>query len=80
MKDLTKKKYVYESPDCGNTVYAREIGSNQRRLIKSSSLHSQLQKQQLWRDILQEAETDQQLRHLVDQVEIFWRLKHESRN
>ncbi len=28
--------YVYESPDGGETVYAREIGSTERRLIGKS--------------------------------------------
>jgi hypothetical protein len=28
--------YIYESPDGGETVYAREIGSQERRLIGKS--------------------------------------------
>ncbi len=28
--------YVYESPDGGETVYAREVGSQERRLIGKS--------------------------------------------
>jgi hypothetical protein len=28
------KKYIYESPDKGKTVYRREFGSNERELYK----------------------------------------------
>lgn len=33
-----KKKYIYESPDKGKTVYARELGQpiSERKLIKET--------------------------------------------
>jgi hypothetical protein len=32
---MEKKKYIYESPDKGETIYAREIGSGlPRKLIQ----------------------------------------------
>lgn len=80
MKDLTKKKYVYESPDGGNTVYAREVGSTKRRLIKENPLRSQLEKQQTWRSMLLASESDATLKHLMDQAEIYWRMKYDSNN
>lgn len=80
MKDLIKKKYVYESPDGGTTVYAREVGSTKRRLIQSPPLRQQLQKQQVWRNILAASETDNELRYLLEQAEIYWRMKYDSDN
>jgi|TARA_B110000285_G_scaffold224327_1_gene281020 hypothetical protein len=36
---MSKKKYIYESPDKGKTVYAREIGgSSERKLIKPAEV------------------------------------------
>jgi len=33
MDNLKDVKTIYESPDGGKTVYARQIGTNERRLI-----------------------------------------------
>tara|TARA_B100000497_G_C7347170_1_gene227158 strand:- start:397 stop:570 length:174 start_codon:yes stop_codon:yes gene_type:complete len=31
------KKYIYESPDKGKTVYRREFGSNVRELVEKTN-------------------------------------------
>ena len=36
MNETTKKPMIFESPDKGKTVYAREFGSKERKLIKKS--------------------------------------------
>ena len=33
----TEKKYIYESPDKGKTVYRREFGKHERELIKQDT-------------------------------------------
>jgi hypothetical protein len=68
--------YVYESPDRGDTVYRRRAGTNQRELVREGPLRKKVLRSQLWRDIFQAAETDPELQHLIEQVEIYHALKN----
>lgn len=68
--------YVYESPDSGDTVYRRRAGTNQREVIKEGPMRQRVLRSQLWRDIFQAAETDPELQHLLEQVEIYHALKN----
>jgi hypothetical protein len=43
---------VYESPDGGNTVYARQAGSIERTLVYKSPASHLINRHALWRDIL----------------------------
>ena len=68
--------YVYESPDRGDTVYRRRAGTNQRELVREGPLRQKMLRSQLWRDIFQAAETDPELRHMIEQIEIYHALKN----
>ena len=68
--------YVYESSDSGDTVFRRLAGTNQREMVKEGPLRRKIQRSQLWRDILVAAETDPVLRDMLDQIEIYHRLKN----
>ena len=78
--------YIYESPDGGSTVYAREFGSSERKIVGytydgegvyQTSLHRQQLKQtQLWREIHLAAETDLVLKDMLDKVIIYHTLKN----
>jgi hypothetical protein len=68
--------YVYESPDRGDTVYRRRAGTNQREMVQESPLRKKMLRSQLWRDIFQAAETDPELKHMLEQVEIYHALKN----
>jgi hypothetical protein len=68
--------YVYESPDRGDTVYRRRAGTNQRELVKEGPLRKKVLRSQLWRDIFLAAETDPELKHMLEQVEIYHALKN----
>ena len=68
--------YVYESPDRGDTLYRRRAGTNQRELVKEGPLRKKVLRSQLWRDIFEAAETDPELKHLIEQVEIYHALKN----
>lgn len=72
---VDEKKYIYESPDGGNTVYRRRAGTNQRELIRKGILHQNALRSQLWRDIFRTAETDSVLKDMIAQVEVYHRLK-----
>ena len=71
-----KQVYIYESPDSGDTVYRRLAGTNQREMVREGPLRKKLMQSQLWRDILQSAESDPVLRDMLDRVEVYHRLKN----
>ena len=71
--------YIYESPDGGDTVYRRSFCDIQRELHsisdKKRSQIDNLKKDKLWGDIHRAAQSDPVLQHMLDQVEIYHRLK-----
>jgi hypothetical protein len=69
---------IYESPDGGETVYAKHPGEDhtQRRLIREGPLQKRLRRSQLWREIFEAAETDPALSDMVKQVEAYHQLKN----
>ena len=71
-----KEIYIYESPDSGDTIYRRLIGTQQRELVKEGALRKMMQRSQLWREILAAAETDQVLQEMINKVEVYHRLKN----
>jgi len=74
--DMTK--YIFESPDGGETVYRREFGEQRRELVQGDPAEVLQESQQLyrWRNILRLAKTDSELKELVEQVEVYYRLKY----
>ena len=72
--------YVYESPDGGHTVYRRESGSTQRELHSISDyqlkVQQQLKRKELWQGILDCAEHNAELGNMLEQIEIYYSLKH----
>jgi hypothetical protein len=68
--------YVYESPDRGESLYRRRAGTNQRELVQEGPLRKKMLRSQLWRDIFEAAETDPDLKHMIEQVEIYHALKN----
>ena len=71
---------IYESPDGGDTVYSREAGSADRIVVREGTLRQMQRRSQLWRDIYLRSQTDDELRHLIEQVEIFYRLRYTNPN
>jgi len=67
---------VFESPDGGNTVYEREFGSSERKIIHEGALRRLQQRSQLWREIFLAARQDAALQEMIDQVEVYYKLKH----
>ena len=64
---------IYESPDGGKTVYERDIGSNQKKLIKSEGFDD-LQDHMLWNEIRLAAKTNPALQKAVNRVKMLYRL------
>jgi len=69
--------YIYESPDGGSTVYRRRLGTTERELIQESPLARLRSRSELWRGIFESAEADEALRTMIDQVEVYYRLRNQ---
>jgi hypothetical protein len=74
-------KYVYESPDGGQTVYRRKIGQTQKELHSISyekrQWDQQVEQEMLWVKISQASKTNPALKLALDQARIIYEL---SRN
>jgi hypothetical protein len=70
--------YIYESPDGGETVYARESGSTERRMIgqslKAAGLVKDLEQDRLWGNIRRAAETNPALQDALDRAVVIYQL------
>jgi len=75
-----QETYIYESPDSGDTVYRRRMGSTQRELHSISdkrlNLENELKKNKLWGDIHRAAQSDPVLQDMLDRIEVYHRLKN----
>jgi hypothetical protein len=73
---------VFESPDGGRTVYARNPGSKERTLHWQDPNMQQelkeLESQKRWVDIFQARRDNAELDHLCEQVEILYELSRKS--
>jgi hypothetical protein len=73
---------VFESPDGGNTVYSRELGSDKRELIQQYDprthdgrpLHDLIMEDKLWGNIRRAAETNPTLQDALDRAIMIYHL------
>jgi hypothetical protein len=69
---------VFESPDGGETVYVREVGSSKRTLHSESpkkrSMYDKIMEDKLWGDIRREAETNSTLQAAMERVKVTYYL------
>jgi hypothetical protein len=74
---------VFESPDGGRTVYARQPGESTRKLYSQDPALQQelkdLENSKRWVEILQARKDNPELNHLCEQVEIFYELGRNSK-
>jgi len=75
-------KYVYESPDNGETVYKRKVGETERELHSVSerrkNLINEIRENQLWGDIHRAALTNPALQEALDRVKIIYYLSKDN--
>jgi hypothetical protein len=73
-------RLIYESPDRGKTVYAREVGSDKRYLVKQDEEVVQREKTAIRANrlltILKLSETDTTLRDALAQLEVLYIVKY----
>ena len=69
---------IYESPDKGETVYSREIGTTERTLVsesnKAKSMREQLIEDKMWGEIRRLAKTNPTMKDAVDKVIMVYHL------
>jgi hypothetical protein len=65
-------EYIYESPDGGKTIYAREKGVHpvKRVLIgaRYPTIQERLEEERMWKDILELSKTNETLRSELERV------------
>lgn len=70
--------YIYESPDGGESIYAREAGTNDRVLVgqsyKARSKLDQIKEDKLWGEIRRKAQTHAGLAEELERVIVYYRL------
>jgi hypothetical protein len=75
---------IFESPDGGETVYARIPGSNERVKISESNhvrdLKQDMTDTQLWHEIRNTAKTNAALREAMDRVIVLYHLSKDKDN
>ena len=65
---------IYESPDKGETVYARESGTTDKVIVERVSLIDNLRDTQLWGNIRRSAKDNAALQKALDQCIIIYML------
>ena len=74
--------YIYESPDGGETTYAREVGTNERIMIgqsyKARSKWDQIKEDKLWGEIRRKAQTHPGLAEELERVIVYYKLLEQN--
>ena len=74
--------YIYESPDGGETVYAREMGAlpESRVMIGQSWMAKEQIEQRMWTDIYKHRNRNIALQHAVEECIIIYKLSEEYKD
>ena len=74
--------YVYESPDGGETTYAREMGASpESRIMIGQSWQAKEQiEQRMWTDIYKHRNRNCALQHAVEECIIIYKLSEEYKD
>lgn len=77
-------EYVFESPDGGHTVYRRHVGKLDRELVsidqETQDRLAQLKQDKIWGEIRRAADADPVLKEMLEQAQIYYELKHNSKS
>jgi len=68
---------IYESPDGGATIYAREHGSTERTIVREdTSTLDRLRESKMWGEIRRMAKTNAAMKEYTDRcIELYYLLK-----
>lgn len=71
---------IFESPDGGETVYARKPGTTERTMVyqspKARRAIANLQRTKLWDNIHRASDDDPVLKDMLDRIEVYYTLKN----
>lgn len=80
LEPVSETSYIYESPDGGKTVYAREMGSDKRFIVKQDTSIIERQQTAMRSNrlltILKKSETDATLKDALEALEALYILKY----
>lgn len=74
-------KLIYESPDGGKTVYAREEGSTKRKLVGKmfeQNISDYIKDSHTWWEIKEAAKTNPALQNAINNVILIYQLSKEN--
>jgi hypothetical protein len=86
IQDAGKMAKVFESPDKGKTLYAREVGSINRQEVRHDydprtpdgrPLHNHIMENKLWGEIHRSAKTNPALHEALEHAKIIYYLSKE---
>jgi hypothetical protein len=78
--------YIYESPDDGKTVYAREAGKTEKKLVGYHLDHQRdpvqydIIETHLWQDIVEAGKTNPTLQKTLDRAILIYQTIKDERN
>jgi hypothetical protein len=78
--------YIYESPDNGKTVYAREAGQTEKKLVgynlpkRRDPMQYDIIETQLWQDIVEAGKTNLTLQKTLDRAILIYQTIKDERN
>jgi hypothetical protein len=72
--------YIYESPDGGDTVYARLEGTTERVMIGQSWKARELVEQRMWNDIYPKRNINPALTEAVEKCIIIYKLSEDYKD
>ena len=82
MSDQSRLKpgatYIYETPDNGRSVYAREHGTNERFLVGSIMESDDFVKDEIWKDVLRLSRLHSNLAEEVEKILVLYHLLKEN--
>ena len=75
---MTRSDLIYESPDKGETIYARKVGSTERVLLSMSekawSRINEQEQAEVWKDIRELAKTNPSLNDVLERLLVVYNL------
>ena len=76
------QEYIFESPDGGHTVYRRHPGKLDREMVTIDSYAQDkldtLKQDKIWGNIRRAAKSDPALKEMLDQIKVYYELKHNA--
>jgi hypothetical protein len=80
LEPVSETRYIYESPDGGKTVYAREVGSDKRFIVKQDPFIIERQQTAMRSNrlltILKKSQTDTTLKDALEALEALYIIKY----